>query len=140
MPGGGFTGNTSVDWFVTTGDSRTGGTRIRSIGNYGIDHRGIENTNGGGYRFVIAIRHPTDDDERENFLKQLAAAAADKKSRRTILNIPIEDVESKLQATQEPQDCPVPDHRGLAAAQRVETAGTQRAETESGQTIQVTAD
>jgi hypothetical protein len=103
MPGGGFTGNNSVDWFVTTDDSRTGGTRIRSVGNYGIDHRGVENTKGGGYRFVIAIRHPTDDDEREDFLQQLAAAAADKKSRRTILNIPVEDVESKYKPPKNPR-------------------------------------
>jgi hypothetical protein len=102
MPGG-FTGNNSVDWFVTTDDSRAGETRIRSTGNYGLDHRGIAETNGGGYRFVITIKHPTNPKERQHFLDQLAAAAADKKSRRTILTIPVEDKQSRYKPRTNPK-------------------------------------
>src|SRR5262249_37362546 len=80
--------------YVESSDARTGATRIQSLGAYGIQHEGIEETNRGGFRFVITIKHPKDAKQRAEYLKQLAKAAADTKARKTVLTIPVEDKQS----------------------------------------------
>jgi hypothetical protein len=54
---GGFTGDGSVKWFVTVDYARPAKTRIRSKGESGVHHEGVEHTEP-GCRFMITIKHP----------------------------------------------------------------------------------
>lgn len=102
-PGGGFTGNRSVDWFVSVDYARPKKTTVNSRGNTGVRHRGVEDTRGGGYRFKITINHPQDASERAKFLQQLAAAGANTNAAQTILDIPVEDQDSGYKPPKEYQ-------------------------------------
>jgi len=93
MPGG-FTGNTSVNWYIDVDDARDGATKIYSkagsLGR-GMKHEGTEANNGAN--FVIRIKHPQRPGERDAFIDQLQEQLDEARggSRETTFTIAVED-------------------------------------------------
>jgi hypothetical protein len=96
MPGGGFTGNNSVDWFIEGNDNREVKISHSRPGSEGkprrYRHEGTEETSAGQH-FVIKIHYPRNADANKAFREALAAAATGS-GRAATLRIPVEDVQS----------------------------------------------
>jgi hypothetical protein len=90
---GGFTGDSSVRWFVNVDFARPGYTTLASNGPTGLDHAGTEETKKNA-RFVIKIKYPKNPAARRKFCDQLRQAAGNKKARTATFKIPIEDIKS----------------------------------------------